>query len=359
MKILLVEPRYKRKYPPLGLMKIATWQKQKGNEVRYHRGISWLGLDSDYYPDNIFITSLFTWNLPDVVQTTLNFKKKYPNADIKIGGVGASAMPDYIEEKTGIRPHIGVLPEADKYSPDYSIISEKLDESLVITQRGCPHKCKYCIVRTIEPEFYEIKGWEIAIDPSKPQITIFDNNILRTAKKHIDHVFSVLQQTGKPFDINSGFDVFLFKKEHAELIANSKINPIRFAFDKMSQEKAFIRSIKLCKDAGIKPSKIRVYVLFNYKDAIREARYRADKVIELGCKPFVMNYKPLDWIEKSTYVSPYWLKEDITNFSYYYNMPTVWSVMTFDEFLKERNAGNFEKEREKKKEHINPNKQIF
>ena len=31
--ILLVEPAYNNPYPPLGLMKISTWHKRKGDEV--------------------------------------------------------------------------------------------------------------------------------------------------------------------------------------------------------------------------------------------------------------------------------------------------------------------------------------
>lgn len=37
-KVLLVEPNYKNKYPPMGLMKIATYYRMQGDDVRFYKG---------------------------------------------------------------------------------------------------------------------------------------------------------------------------------------------------------------------------------------------------------------------------------------------------------------------------------
>lgn len=37
-KVLLVEPNYKNKYPPIGLMKLATYYRQSGDDVRFFKG---------------------------------------------------------------------------------------------------------------------------------------------------------------------------------------------------------------------------------------------------------------------------------------------------------------------------------
>jgi hypothetical protein len=37
-KILLVEPNYKNKYPPIGLMKIASYHRSLGDDVQFYKG---------------------------------------------------------------------------------------------------------------------------------------------------------------------------------------------------------------------------------------------------------------------------------------------------------------------------------
>lgn len=37
-KVLLIEPNYKNKYPPMGLMKLATYYRSRGDDVRFYKG---------------------------------------------------------------------------------------------------------------------------------------------------------------------------------------------------------------------------------------------------------------------------------------------------------------------------------
>jgi len=37
-KVLLLEPNYKNKYPPMGLMKLATYYRNRGDDVRFFKG---------------------------------------------------------------------------------------------------------------------------------------------------------------------------------------------------------------------------------------------------------------------------------------------------------------------------------
>lgn len=48
-KILLLEPNYRNKYPPIGLMKIATYHRMLGDEVRFYKGEM-----KDFFLEEIF-----------------------------------------------------------------------------------------------------------------------------------------------------------------------------------------------------------------------------------------------------------------------------------------------------------------
>ena len=37
-KVLLIEPNYKNKFPPIGLMKIATYFRLRGDDVVFFKG---------------------------------------------------------------------------------------------------------------------------------------------------------------------------------------------------------------------------------------------------------------------------------------------------------------------------------
>jgi len=69
-RILLVEPSYRTKYPPLGLMKISTYHKLKGDDVVFVKGCD-RNVQYEYW-DRVYIATLFTWTWEETVRT-INF----------------------------------------------------------------------------------------------------------------------------------------------------------------------------------------------------------------------------------------------------------------------------------------------
>ena len=55
--ILLVEPDYPNKFPPLGLMKISAYHKDKGDYVVFTKGLL---KKRNFFWDRIYITTLFS-----------------------------------------------------------------------------------------------------------------------------------------------------------------------------------------------------------------------------------------------------------------------------------------------------------
>lgn len=87
-KVLLVEPNYKNKYPPMGLMKIATYFRDSGDDVRFFKGklqdfVLELDVD-DLLDDLIQMNSAIKW-------------RKYKPILIKFFRLGHLALLDEID----------------------------------------------------------------------------------------------------------------------------------------------------------------------------------------------------------------------------------------------------------------------
>src|SRR6266404_8375573 len=110
MKILLVEPAYYSQYPPLGLLKLSTLYKQQGHEVRFQRGLT---LVTRFVPDEIKVTSLFTWSWRPVWEAVAFYRALFPKAKISLGGVYASLTPDHARQSGADEVFTGLLSEAE------------------------------------------------------------------------------------------------------------------------------------------------------------------------------------------------------------------------------------------------------
>jgi len=309
-QILLVEPEYKSLFPSLGLMRISSWRKSMGDKVDFVKD----NPPEDYFGyrppklkehyDTIYITSLFTYNFPEVLKSIKYYQSKYPNARINVGGVLATLLPKLIKKETGITPHKGLLLEAEKFPPDYSIFPQ-FPDSITFTTKGCIRKCKFCVVRLLEPKFF-VRNWEEDIKPNSKKIIFWDNNWFASPNFRED--VEKLKKIGKPFDFNQGLDCRLFDEEKAKLLSETMIQPLRFAFDSPAQEGHIQRAIKLARKYGL--NDIMVYVLYNAGEAYDTPKYfyhRINELNKLKVDSYPMRYRPIDSIQLHV-VSPQWDK---------------------------------------------------
>lgn len=205
MRVLLVEPNYKNKYPPMGLMKISTYHKMLGDEVHFIKGTS-PRIDAEVW-DRIYVTTLFTFDFAISVETINHYMRLADNVDaLYVGGIMASLMPEKVMEATGIdRSHIltGLFTDTsvvgdnndinvDQLPLDYDILEEIRyrypagDNYFAYTTRGCPNHCSFCAVPILEPGFQvtnniieQIRAIDRKYGP-KQHLLLLDNNVLNT-----------------------------------------------------------------------------------------------------------------------------------------------------------------------------------
>ena len=205
MRVLLVEPDYKNKYPPMGLMKISTYHKMLGDEVRFVKGVD-PNVDATVW-DRIYITTLFTFDFSISVETILHYMRLVDDvSSLYVGGIMASLMPENIVEATGIdRSHIftGLFTDTsvvgdnndinvDRLPLDYDILEDVNykypagDNYFAYTTRGCPNHGSFCAVPILEPSFHvtnniveQIRSIDQKYGP-KQHLLLLDNNVLNT-----------------------------------------------------------------------------------------------------------------------------------------------------------------------------------
>lgn len=200
---MLVEPAYRNKYPPMGLMKISTYHKMLGDEVTFVKGID-VDLALRAW-DRIYITTLFTFDFDITVDTINHYKMFADDLDsIFVGGIMSSLMPEKVMEATGLQRKnilIGLFTDTSVVGDDNDInvdllpldydlleqISYKYpagDNYFAYTSRGCPNHCKFCAVPILEPHFSvtnniveQIEKINLKYGP-KQNLLMLDNNIL-------------------------------------------------------------------------------------------------------------------------------------------------------------------------------------
>lgn len=205
MKVLLVEPYYRNKYPPMGLMKISTYHKMLNDEVHFVKGID-PKIDAEIW-DRIYITTLFTFDFDITVETINHYLRLANDIDsVYVGGIMSSLMPDRVIASTGInRDHIltGLFTDTsvvgdqnninvDELPLDYDILEEIAykypagDNYFAYTTRGCPNHCSFCAVPILEPNFHVTNNIvdQIAVINErfgpKQHLLLLDNNVLNT-----------------------------------------------------------------------------------------------------------------------------------------------------------------------------------
>jgi len=302
--ILLVEPPYKTKYPPLGLMKIAAYHKRLNDRVVFVKGCI-PEMRAERW-DRVYVSSLFTYYWNQTVKAIEYYQNSVPRrSDVIVGGVLATLLQEDLETATGatVIPGLldkpGILDPGDKIkidtlTPDYSILNEAnftydLQNSYIgYATRGCPNGCAFCAVHQIEPEFNGYLPLRRQIQlieelyGKKRDLILLDNNVLASDRfkdiiKDIKALgfgkgaaYSYRNKSGRIstvnryVDFNQGLDARLLTEEKMALLSEIAIRPARIAFDDIRFRTLYEEKIRLAAKYGL--AHLSNYILYNFKD---------------------------------------------------------------------------------------------
>lgn len=304
MKVLLVEPNYKNKYPPMGLMKISTYHKLLGDEVHFVKGFDEL-VDKEVW-DRIYVTTLFTFDFDLDVKTINHYKLLVNNTnDLYVGGIMASLMPEKIVTETGIdRSHIltGLFTDTsvvgddndinvDELPLDYDILEQTNykypagDNYFAYTTRGCPNHCSFCAVPILEPNFHitnniidQIRTIDEKYGP-KQHLLLLDNNVLNTSdlKNLVDDLCTAGFGRGAKYVDPGAYNIVMMRYKNGDRadFLNRKMATYLEAFKKRIKSPEMLETF--------------LQIVINAEDAEDYAQYMLEHEEEL--KPIIEKYR--------------------------------------------------------------------
>lgn len=244
-----------RNFPNIPLMKIASFHKQKGDDVE------WSGFGKY---NKTYISKIFTFS-----NDYLNSFAEY--GEIIKGGTGydiTSKLPNEIDSIINI---------------DYSIYP-KINYSVQFFSRGCIRNCPFCIVRNKEGNIKSVEPMKL--NPKGGRIEVLDNNFF--ANPDWKNAVNLLIKWNKKINLH-GVDVRIMNQEQAYWLNKLKIDGyIHIAWD-FATDNILERIKEMLK--YIKAYKIICYVLIGFNTIIEQDLHRVMKLKELGIRPFVQPYR--------------------------------------------------------------------
>jgi hypothetical protein len=359
-EILLIEPGYPNKYPPLGLMKLAAYHGSfgRGDHVTFIKGEDEKVLNQAW--DRVYVTTLFTfeWNrTASAIDFAILAAGDQPEW-VFVGGIAVSLMFDaFISEPrwAGVRFIKGLLDDppaeslvlsADDHDfgvedltgtpieelvPDYGVLEHieygypVHDAYFGYASRGCVRNCSFCGVPKLEGAQREMPPLSNLVEGvkkrygEKKDLVLMDNNITASArfKEVIAEIRDLgftpgakLSRDGKPpvkrrVDFNQGVDARILAQSSMFLreMATVCISPLRIAFDHIGVRKVYEKSIRMAADNEI--TSLSNYMLYNFMDTPRDLyqrmRLNIDLNEELGIRiwSFPMRYQPVTLKDRS------------------------------------------------------------
>ncbi|MGZ7115099.1 MAG: hypothetical protein ACXVI0_08665, partial [Halobacteriota archaeon] len=264
--------------------------------------------DSNFNPDKVFVTSLFTYAWRPVHRAVRYYKTLYPNAHLTLGGIYASLLPDHALTSGADYVHVGQCSEADVCPPAWELVPE-WDGSIIIVNRGCIRSCPFCAVPRLEGGFRpSIDSIKWFVYPKHKRIIFWDNNILAG---NWQQLFEELIELKRWVDFNQGLDARLIDNKVAQQLAQLKMEYIRLAYDDADMQPSIEQAIKHLKNARIRARKIVVYTLYNFKDTPEDFKHRVQELLEWGVASYPMRYEPPTALTKNQFVGKWWSQEEL------------------------------------------------
>ena len=208
--------------------------------------------------DEVHISCLFSWDKERAEKLADEWAKVGFN--VKLGGVAFSSPSEEF------------------------VVGRYVKKGAVITSRGCNNKCWFCNVWRKEGTLREL--------PIQDGHILLDNNILACSEGHIRAVFAMLKRQKERALLVGGLEAKILKDWHCDLIKESRIARMYFAYDTPNDREPFIEAMRMLDAHSVAKSSRYCYCLIGYKgDTFDAAEKRLREIWKYGATPYAMLYR--------------------------------------------------------------------
>ncbi|MBW2972342.1 radical SAM protein [Candidatus Woesearchaeota archaeon] len=310
---------------PLKTIRCGIYRTKEFTKPVYHLGKSYEELQKELEtagePDEIWVTSSFTYYWESVHKTIEVCKQVYPKAKVVLGGLYATLCPEHAAKSKADLILPGRYREADLSPTALELLPKRPLHAIIKYTRGCPNNCSYCAVTKLEGHKMEYMNeelfvWELEDKFYNHGIFFFDlweSNLLVRANDHFEKVLDTIIERRLPIQIllPEGLQTNLIYERLAKKMKLAGVVgfalPLESSDEKLCSERFhrpsslndFERAVRTLKKAGFQPPQMKIFILIGMpKQSISSMVRSCIKTLWLNCRVICLAFTPIPGTEE-------------------------------------------------------------
>ncbi len=155
-------------------------------------------------PDEVFISSTFTWTWPTTHEAVALCREVFPGARVVLGGVYPTLCPEHARAAGAHEVHRGVFEPVEAREVDPKILVREGRDSVALKGSfGCPYRCGYCAVRLLEGRKYRARDAKEVLREIEAlarcgvrNIHFWESNLLVRPHEHLEPILDGIASRG-------------------------------------------------------------------------------------------------------------------------------------------------------------------
>jgi radical SAM superfamily enzyme YgiQ (UPF0313 family) len=230
-----------------------NYENEHRHEPVYHVGLRYAEiaerLEQLPEPDEVYLSSVFTWSWETTHRSIALFKKRFPDARVNLGGVYPSLCPEKARDSGADDISSELVPALNSAWLDAELLNQApfLDGVVLKTSSGCPNQCSYCAVHVLEGNkfvyrdaedvFAELDYLEDKLYTN--QLFFWESNLLLQPDKHILRILEGVESRRRPYILYApeGFQPDLIDEELAHHMKAAGFHGVRLTLETTSPKR--------------------------------------------------------------------------------------------------------------------------